>query len=80
MPKQNPVNYATADLKGANGPVRDLGQIQVPVRFGVYVALRGAAAWAVHISLFVWIWMAGCVLLVGWYLWKGESEGGRRRL
>jgi hypothetical protein len=80
MPKQNPLGYATPDLNGTERPIRDLGQIQVPVRFGVYVALGGAAAWVVHTSLFVWIWMVGCVLLVAWYLLKGKPGGGRRRL
>jgi hypothetical protein len=80
MPKQHPLSYATPDLNGTERSIRDLGQIRVPARFGVYVVVGGAAAWVVHISLFVWIWMAGCGLVVGWYLWKGKPGGGRRRL
>lgn len=56
--------------------MRDLNQIQVPPRFGVYVVLGGIAVWIIRSNLLTLTYAIAIVTLVFYMLWKPSKSSG----
>ncbi|HEY7116947.1 MAG TPA: hypothetical protein VH475_10195 [Tepidisphaeraceae bacterium] len=58
--------------------MKNLQQIKVPVRFGVYAVLGGAGAWLAQSELFLAVYATAMIAVVVWYWRSGTCTEIRR--